>query len=119
VPGVSAAVLPALGQLDVVFRGQGEGGEGMQQTDLWHTQREVPVVVTTPVPTLTAQPTLTPTPISTPMAMPTSTPGFGQAPPPDSGGSLIDLLPFLLPGGLAVLIVAGAIGLGLLRTRRP
>jgi len=118
VPGVSAAVLPALGQLDVVFRGQGEGGEGIQPTNLWHTRRGVPVVVATPVPTLTPQPTPTPLPTSTPMALPTPTPILSLEPPPDSSGSILDLLPFLLPGGLAVLIVAGAIGLGLLRTRR-
>ena len=119
VPGVSAAVLPALGQLDAVFRGQREEVAGNQQITLWHTQRVVPVVVTTPLPTPTPQPTPTPLPTATPMPLPTPTPGFGQAPPQSVGGSMGDLLPLLIPGGLAVLIVAGAFGLGLLRMRRP
>jgi hypothetical protein len=118
VPGVSAAVLPALGQLDVVFRGQSEGEGEIQHTNLWHTERVVPVVVLTPVPTLTPQPTPTPRSTPTPMPLPTQTPSLSQAPPPGSGSSVVDLLPWLLPGGLAVLIVAGAFGLGFLRTRR-
>jgi len=119
VPGVSAAVLPAVGQLDVVFRGQGEGEDGVQHTDLWHTERVIPAVVMTPMPTLTPQPTPTPLPTSTPMALPTQTPSLSQVPPPGSGGSVGDLLPLLLPGGLVALIVAGAFGLGFLRARRP
>jgi hypothetical protein len=119
VPGVSAAVLPALGQLDAVFRGQWGEVAGNQQITLWHTQRVVPVVVTTPRPTPTAQPTPTPLPTSTPMPLPTPTPSFGQGPPQSVGGSMGDLLPLLLPGGLAVLLVVGAFGLGILRLRRP
>jgi hypothetical protein len=118
VPGVSAAVLSALGQLDVVFRGQEQGESEIPLTNLWHTERVVPIVVMTPVPTLTPQPTPTPLSTATPMALPTQTPSLSQAPPPGSGGSVVDLLPLLLPGGLAVLIVAGAFGLGFLRTRR-
>jgi hypothetical protein len=118
VAGVSAAVLPALGQLDVVFRGQGAEGEAIQQTNIWHTERVVPVVAMTPMPTAAPQPTPTPLPTAVPMALPTQTPSLSQAQPPGSGDSVVDLLPLLLPGGLAALIVAGVFGLGLLRGMR-
>jgi hypothetical protein len=117
-PGVAAAALPALGQLDAVLRGAEAEGE-VQRTNLWHTVREIPVVVTTPVPTVTPQPTQTPVPTSTPSPLPTPTRTFSQAPPPVAGGSVADMLPLLLSGGLAVLILAGAFGIGLFRARRP
>jgi hypothetical protein len=117
-PGVAVAALPALGQLDAVFRGAGTEGE-VQRTNLWHSVREIPVVVTAPVPTITPRPTQTPVPTSTPPPLPTPTRTFSQAPPPSAGGSLADLLPLLLPGGLAALILAGAFSIRLVRARRP
>jgi hypothetical protein len=117
--GVSAALLPASGQLDVVFRGEGkEVGEVMHR-DLWHTGRAVPAVVITPMPTFTPRPTPTPLPTPVPTTHATPTPSFSTAPPQSSEGSMTDLLPLLLPGGLAAVIVAGAFGAGLLvRARR-
>ena len=117
-PGVSAALLPALGQLDVVLRGESKNtGEGTQM-HLWHTGRSVPAVIVTPVPASTPRPTPTSLPTSTPSILPTPTPSFGAVPPAASGSSMADLLPLLIPGGLAALLVAGAFGAGLLRAKR-
>jgi hypothetical protein len=114
VTGVSAALLPASGQLDVVFRGKGkEVGEAVH-TDLWHTRRAVPAVVAAPVPTFTPRPAPSPLPTPVPTTFATPTPGFSTAPPLSSGGSMADLVPLLLAGGLAAVIVAGAFGAGLL-----
>jgi hypothetical protein len=116
VPGASVALLPALGQLDVVFRGEAKDiGEGTQM-HLWHTGRLVPAVSVTPVPAFTPRPSPTPLPTSTPSILPTATPSFSSAPPASASSSTADLLPVLIPGGLAALIVAGAFGL--LRARR-
>ena len=118
VPGVSVAALPALGQLDAVFRGERTEGE-LQYINLWHTEREIPVAVMTPAPTVAARPTQISLPTATPLPLPTPTRSFGQMPPPGSGGSVTGLLPLLLAGGLAVLILAGAFGIvGFLRARR-
>ena len=113
-PGVAAAALPALGRLDAILRGVGIEDE-VQRTNLWHAVREIPTVVTTPVPTITPRPTQTPVPTSTPPPLPTPTRTFSQqVPPVVVGGSVADFLPLLLSGGLVVLILAGAFGLGLL-----
>jgi len=112
-PGVVAALLPALGRLDVTFRGQTNGEGETPQVDLWHTGRTVPTVVVTPVPTFTPHPTATPLPTPTPMATPRPTVDFGGAPPPTSGSMEVPL-PLLLGGGLAALIVAGVFGTRLL-----
>jgi hypothetical protein len=112
-PGVAAAAVSALGRLDTVLRGVGTDGE-VQHTGLWHAAREIPVVITTPAPTITPLPTQTPVPTSTPLPLPTPTRTFGQAPPAITGGSMADMLPLVLSGGLAVLILAAAFGLGLL-----
>jgi len=115
--GISAALLPALGQLDVVFRGEGLEATGTEYTDLWHARREVPTVVATPVPTFTPRPIPTPLPTATSEMPPTPTPSFNQATPPASDDSA-DLLPILLPVVVAALIVAGVLGARLLRTSR-
>ena len=36
-PGVAASLAPALERLDVIFRGEGEAGDGATQVQLWHT----------------------------------------------------------------------------------
>lgn len=118
VPGVSAVLLPALGRLDVVFRDKGGGEDGTEVTRLWNTGRTVPTVVVTPVPTFTPRPTATPLPTPVPTAFATPTPSFGTAPPQNAEGSIADLLPVLVPGGLAVLIVVGAFGARIVLARR-
>jgi hypothetical protein len=117
-PGVTAGLLPALRRLEVIFRAELEGEVGTTQLGLWHTGRLVPTVAVTPVPTFVPRPavTLSPTPVLAPD--PTSAPGLSSAPTPTAGGSLPLPLPLLLAGGLAVLIVAGVLGMRLLRIGR-
>jgi len=109
-PGVAAALLPALGRLDVVLRGEAGGEDGTPQAELWYTGRAVPAVAVPPAPTLLPRPTATPLPTPTPAATPQPTPDFSRAPPPAAGGSMDITLPLLLGGGLAALIVVGVFG---------
>jgi hypothetical protein len=117
-PGLSASLLPALGRLDVAFRGAEKTEEGMTQIGLWHSDRLVPTVVVTPAPPLVLHPTATPSPTPEPTATPVPTPNLSGAPPPSTGGSSALPLPLLLAGGLAVLLVAGTFGANLLKVRR-
>jgi len=117
-PGASAALLPALGQMDVVFRGR-TGSEGeTQQVKLWHAQRIVPTIVATAVPAYTPQPTSTPTAPPAPTVPPTPRPELEGAPPSPAERSVVDILPILVPGALSVLLVAGAFAITLFRARR-
>jgi len=109
-PGVAAALLPALGRLDVVLRGEAGGEDGTPQAELWYTGRAVPPVAVPPAPTLLPRPTATPLPTPTPAATPQPTPDFSRAPSPTTGGSMDIALPLLLGGGLAALIVVGVFG---------
>jgi hypothetical protein len=118
VAGISAALLPTLGQLDVVLRGEREDASKAMYTSLWHTERAVPAAVATPVPTSTPRPTETPLPTPVPTIAATPTSSFSTAPPQSSGGSVAELLPVLVPGALAVLVVAGGLALRFLRQRR-
>ena len=112
--GAVAALLPALGRLDVAFRGEAKGEGETRQVGLWHTGRAVPTVVVTPAPTFTPHPTATPLPTPTPTVTPQPTPDFGSVLPPTASGSMDIPLPLLLGGGLAAVIVAGAFGARLL-----
>jgi hypothetical protein len=110
--------MPALGQLDAIFRGRtGSDGE-TQQVKLWHAQRTVPTVVATPVPAYAPQPTSTPTALPAPTIPPTPSPELGGAPPSPAERSAVDMLPILVPGALSVLLVAGAFAVTLVRARR-
>lgn len=116
--GVSAALLPALGQFDIVFRGETQQEGEIKRADLWHSERTVPVILITPAPTATPHPTATPAPTPVPTTPPTPTPSFGSAPPSTADGSLPIPVPLILAGGLAALVVAGVLGGRLLRAGR-
>jgi hypothetical protein len=117
-PGVSSTLLPSLGHLDVVFRGASTDPDEGAQVRLWYAERAVPAVVATPVPTFTPRPTAMPSPTPVPTTFATPTPGFGTAPPQRPESSMNGLLPLLVPGVLAVLIVVGAFGARVLLAQR-
>jgi hypothetical protein len=112
-PGMSAALFPALGRLEVAFRGEGLGQEEAGQAKLWYTSRAVPTVVVTPVPTWTPRPTATPLLTPTPAVAPSPTADLGGSPVGEGDGQVP--LPLILGGGLAAVIVASAFGARLLR----
>lgn len=114
-PGMSAALWPALGRLEVAFRGEELGQEGAGQAGLWYTSRAVPTVVVMPVPTWTPRPTATPLSTPTLVAIPSPTPDMGGSPAAGAGDGQVSL-PLILGGGLAAAIVAGVFGARLLRT---
>jgi hypothetical protein len=108
-PGVAVALQPALGHLDVTFRGELQVGDEAPQKDLWHTGRAVPTAVVTRATPSVPQETPMPTPTATTGPIPTATPDWSVESPPSSGGSASLLLPLLLAGGLAGLIVLGVL----------
>lgn len=109
-PGVAVALLPAMGRLSAVARGEivveGKG----TFVDLWHASRVVPTVIVAPAPTLTPDPTPTPPPTGTPAPTPTATPDLSGGPLPGAQRSMDLLLTLALGGGLAALIVVGVFG---------
>jgi hypothetical protein len=106
--GVSAAVNPTLGQLDVIIRGESQG-ETEAQAVLWHSGRQVPTVVVTPSPAFVPQPTPTPTATAFPTPTPRPTRSFSDD-SQNAGGDTETLLPILLAGAGALLIVGVVIG---------
>jgi len=122
--GAAVALRPALGQLDVTFRGGVEGEGGELQVDVFYAGRSVPAVEVTPVPALTPQPALEPTPGPTPAATLTPRPTVNPAAPSPAPPS-ISLGPVTLPlmslGGLLLaaltVIVVGVLALRPLRAR--
>jgi hypothetical protein len=120
-PGAAVALQPALGQLDVTFRGQAKGERDDSQVDVFCAGRSVPAVELTPVPVFTPQPALAPTPRSIPAATPTPRPAVNAAAPSPAPPSLSlgpVTLPFMSLGGLllAALIV---LVVGVLTLRPP
>jgi hypothetical protein len=119
-PGAAAALVPALGRLDVAFRAQTQDVTGTLQVALWHSWRTVPVSDAMPLPASTAVPALTSVPaanlVPTPTlpAVPTEAAPL-VAGPPAPGSSAGPSVPLLLSGALAALVVAGAFGARLLR----
>ena len=115
--GLGASLAPALRRLDVMFRSEGQEEDGTAQAALWYTGRDVPVVAVTPAPVYVPQPTPTPLPTASPAPTAMPTPDFGDAP---GTGEEPDLfLPILLAGGLAALLIVGAIAATrLVRARR-
>jgi hypothetical protein len=116
-PGVSIALQPALGALDVAFRGPVRGQDDSKQVDLWYTGQIVSPALSMTSTVASPTPSSSPTPSPTKLAPPTTT-------SPDIGASLGEEDPLPLPdplvlgGGLAVLVVAGAFGLRFLLKRR-
>ena len=117
-PGVSTALLPALGQLDVVLRGVTTSVGEISRARLWHAERAVPPVVATPMPSFTPRPAAGPLPTPVPTTFATPTPSFDTAPPQTSESSIDDLLPLLVPGVLALVLVLGAFGARALLARK-
>jgi hypothetical protein len=113
-PGVTAGLLPTLGRLDAILRGQDKGQIEADQVSLWHTGRLTPAMVVAPAPAFVPHATVMPSPTPMPTTTPTPVPSFGIAPPPLDGGSTEAPLPLLLAGGLAVLLVGGGVGMRLL-----
>lgn len=117
--GIGAAIVPTLFRLDVLFRGRaGQSGEAEErQVDLWHVGRLVPTVAVTPAPTYVPQPTATPTttPLPTTTARPTPS---SSAPSPSTDQDTDLLLPILLAGGGALLIVGAVVGTRVLMAGR-
>jgi len=117
-PGVAVALRPALGRLDVTFRGEVEGEEGDPQVDVFYAGRSVPAVEVAPVPALTPYPTMTQTPGPAPTATPTPRPVVNPAAPSSAPPSL-SLGPVTLPlmslGGLflaaLIVLVVGVLAL--------
>jgi hypothetical protein len=116
-PGIAAALEPALRQLNIMFRGETEGGEEATQAALWHSGRLLPTADVTPAPAFVPLPTMTPTVTPLPSVTPAPTPSFGRAPPAQGGGTDL-LLPLLLSGGAGVLIVGAVVGARLLLAGR-
>ncbi|MBN1934413.1 MAG: exo-alpha-sialidase [Anaerolineae bacterium] len=116
--GLALALKPALGQLDVLFRGKMQMQDGTIQADVWHTGRTILAVGTeSVVPGREATPTpvaasLTPSPSLTllPEATPSPTPDLSTVPLLGREGDSSLLLSLLLGGGLAALIVVGVFG---------
>jgi hypothetical protein len=117
-PGAAVALRPALGRLDLTFRGEVEGEEGDPQVDVFYASRPVPEVEVTPVPAFTPQPTMPPTSRSAPTATPTPRPAVNPVAPSPAPPSL-SLGPVNLPlvslGGLflvaLVVVVVGVLAL--------
>ncbi|MBN1659122.1 MAG: exo-alpha-sialidase [Anaerolineae bacterium] len=114
--GIGASIVPALRQMDVIFRGTTEAGEDVQ-VDLWHTGRLVPTVAVTPAPGFTPQPTATPTPTALPTAAARPTASFSTAPPAGEGNTDL-LFPIVLAGSGALLVISALVGTRLLLARR-
>ena len=120
-PGAPVALRPALGQLDVTFRGRVEGEAGDPQVDVFWVSRSIPAVEVTPVLAFTPQPTMAAMPVSTPTVTLTPRPAVNPVAPSPAPPSL-SLGPVTLPlmslGGLllAVLLVFVA---GVLALRPP
>jgi hypothetical protein len=111
-PGVSAIMNDALGQLDVILRGEIQGEKGGQVV-LWHSGRQVPTVAMNPAVEFVPQPTPMPTATSLPTPTPWPTQTFGGASPSAGGGTDL-LLPILLAVAGGVLIVTVVVGTRLL-----
>jgi hypothetical protein len=117
-PGVAVALRPALGRLDVTFRGESRSEGDEPRVDVFYASRPVPEVEVTPVPAFTPQPTMTPMSGSTPTATPTPHPALNPVPPSLAPPSL-SLGPVNLPlaslGGLflaaLIVVVVGVVAL--------
>ena len=109
--GAAATLLPSQ-RLDVVFRGGAENsGEG--QVDLWYTDRPAPAVAVTPAAAFVPPSTSTPTATALPTATDRPTAGFSAVAPASEENADL-LLPLLLAGGGAALIVGAFVGMKLL-----
>jgi hypothetical protein len=106
--GVSAAIDPGHGHMQVILGGESQGEEEAQVV-LWHTGRQVPTVgialTTDFVPQLTATPTAKPLPTDAPR--PTLSLDGSSA---TTGGDMSFLLPLLLAGAGVLLLVAAVLG---------
>ena len=132
-PGAAATLATDLQRVDVIFRGEARAEEGMGWAQLWHTGRQISAVDVQPVltetassaatPSQTALPTLDspqtsvtapnptqmPPTTSVPAATSSSTPSFDATRPDTTGSSGSISAALLVSGGLAALIVAGAL----------
>jgi hypothetical protein len=117
-PGVAVALRPALGRLDVTFRGETESEGGEAQMDVFYASRPVPAVEVTPGPAFTSQPTMPPmsgsTPTVTPTPRPTVNPGAPSPAPPSLSLGPVNL-PLASLGGLLlaalIVVVVGVVAL--------
>jgi hypothetical protein len=124
-PGVAVALRPALGRLDVTFRGKARSEGDEAHVDVFYASRSTPAVDVTPVPVFTPQPTMTPPPRSTPTATPTPRPAVNPV-APSPAPPVLSLGPVNLPlvslGGLflvvLVVVVVGVLALRPLWARR-
>jgi hypothetical protein len=107
-PGVSAVLETSLRHLDVVFRGQMTEEDETLPAQLWHIGRSVPTVAVSTGPAFVPQATTTPSATPPPTLTPNPTPSFEEDPlSGDEDRNLV--LPVLLAGGVAALIVGAAV----------
>jgi hypothetical protein len=110
------------GRLGAILLAQTKQANGTIQLEAWATQRNVSGMPSAaPIPTFTPLPTMTPIPTSTPRPTPTVKPQLPTQPETHSTQSnlLKGQSPLILSGGLAAMIVIGALAMrAVLITRR-
>jgi hypothetical protein len=110
----TAAMAADTGRLGAILLVQTKQANGAIQFEVWATQRNVSGMPSAaPIPTFTPLPTTTPIPTSTPRPTPTVKPQLPTQPETHSTQSnlLKGQSPLILSGGLAAMIVIGALAM--------